>query len=78
MATRARFLPSLLLFSLIASTCALHSLPPTCQRIECPSYDVLDQGNGFEIRRYNSAAWISTAPIGDISFVQATRTGFLQ
>lgn len=52
--------------------------PPTCNRIECPSVDVIHSGNGFEIRRYNSPVWMSTSPIDDISFVEATRTGFLQ
>ncbi|KAJ4796950.1 Heme-binding protein 2 [Rhynchospora pubera] len=75
---RAPCISSLLLCFLVASTCALKSVPPTCKRIECPSYDVVDQGNGFEIRRYNSTEWMSTAPIEDISFVEATRTGFLQ
>ncbi|KAI3465953.1 hypothetical protein Pfo_022616 [Paulownia fortunei] len=52
--------------------------PPTCNRIECPSYDVIHTGNGFEIRRYNSSMWMSTQPIDDVSLVAATRTGFLQ
>ncbi|KAF3442286.1 hypothetical protein FNV43_RR16202 [Rhamnella rubrinervis] len=52
--------------------------PPTCNRIECPSFDTVHAGNGFEIRRYNSTVWMSTSPIQDISLVQATRTGFLQ
>ncbi|KAK4387210.1 hypothetical protein Sango_2591600 [Sesamum angolense] len=52
--------------------------PPTCNRIECPSYDVVHTGNGFEIRRYNSSMWMSTKPIDDVSFVSATRTGFRQ
>jgi SOUL heme-binding protein len=76
--TRVLFISSLLLCSLIACASALKSLPPSCERIECPSYDVVDQGNGFEIRRYNSTEWMSTAAIEDISLVEATRTGFLQ
>ncbi|CAM8877109.1 unnamed protein product [Rhodiola kirilowii] len=52
--------------------------PPSCNRIECPSYDLVSSGNGYEIRRYNSAVWISTAAIEDISLVDATRKGFLQ
>ncbi|KAK9266477.1 hypothetical protein L1049_021389 [Liquidambar formosana] len=52
--------------------------PPSCSRIECPSYDVVHVGNGYEIRRYNSTVWMSTSPIQDISLVEATRTGFLQ
>nr|AFK46880.1 unknown [Lotus japonicus] len=54
------------------------SIPPTCKRIECPSYDVIQVGNGYEIRRYNSTVWISNSPIQDISLVEATRTGFLR
>lgn len=52
--------------------------PPTCDRIECPSFDVVHVGDGYEIRRYNSTVWMSTAPIPDISLVEATRSGFLQ
>ena len=52
------------------------AIPPTCKRIECPSYDVIHFGNGYEIRRYNSPVWISNSPIQDISLVEATRTGF--
>lgn len=52
--------------------------PPNCKRIECPEYDVIHVGNGFEIRRYNSSTWMSTSAIDDISFVGATRTGFLK
>ncbi|KAK4439011.1 hypothetical protein Salat_0235800 [Sesamum alatum] len=52
--------------------------PPTCNRIECPSYDVIHSGDGFEIRRYNSSVWISTQPIDDISLVDAGRTAFFQ
>ncbi|XVF79277.1 hypothetical protein PTKIN_Ptkin14bG0208700 [Pterospermum kingtungense] len=52
--------------------------PPTCNRIECPSFDVVHVGNGYEIRRYNSSVWMSTSSIQDISLVEATRTGFLR
>lgn len=52
--------------------------PPTCDRIECPSFDVVHLGDGYEIRRYNSTVWMSTAPIPDISLVEATRSGFRQ
>lgn len=63
---------------LIAVSGAAAAVPPTCERIECPVYEVVDGANGFEIRRYTDAMWMSTAPIEDISFVAATRTGFLQ
>ncbi|KAF5730788.1 heme-binding protein 2 [Tripterygium wilfordii] len=51
--------------------------PPTCSHIECPDYQVIHAGDGFEIRSYNSSVWMSTAPLPDISLVEATRTGFL-
>ncbi|GAY65380.1 hypothetical protein CUMW_240630 [Citrus unshiu] len=60
------------------SSKGLKIFPPTCNRIECPSFETVHVGNGFEIRRYNSSMWMSTSPIQDISLVQATRTGFLQ
>ncbi|XP_050220380.1 uncharacterized protein LOC126670646 [Mercurialis annua] len=76
---------SLLLFSLLSSSnydyeakTGVGIFPPTCNRIECPSYDVIDVANGYEIRRYNSSLWMTTSPIEDISLVDATRTGFLQ
>ncbi|PIN03690.1 hypothetical protein CDL12_23781 [Handroanthus impetiginosus] len=74
------FFLNLLNFSLWAGNKAgpVGIFPPTCNRIECPSYDVVQTGNGFEIRRYNSSMWVSTQPIDDISLVGATRTGFRQ
>ncbi|KAI4323122.1 hypothetical protein L6164_022752 [Bauhinia variegata] len=53
------------------------TIPPTCNRIECPGYDVIHVGDAYEIRRYNSTVWMSTSLIQDISLVEATRTGFL-
>ncbi|MQM09722.1 hypothetical protein Taro_042595 [Colocasia esculenta] len=52
--------------------------PPTCERIECPGFEVVETGNGYEVRRYNSTTWMSTAAVEDISLVAATRAGFLQ
>ncbi|CAN6553918.1 hypothetical protein C1H46_027073 [Malus baccata] len=52
--------------------------PPSCNSIECPIFDTVEVGNGYEVRRYNSTEWMSTSPIQDISLVEATRTGFLQ
>lgn len=69
---------SLLLAAALLVAVAAAAVPPTCERIECPPYVVVDSANGFEIRRYTDAMWITTAPIEDISFVAATRTGFLQ
>ncbi|KAF8714321.1 hypothetical protein HU200_027785 [Digitaria exilis] len=62
----------------VLAAAAAAAVPPTCERIECPAYEVVDSANGFEIRRYTDAMWASTAPIEDISFVSATRSGFLQ
>ena len=62
----------------LLAVAAAVAVPPTCERIECPAYEVVDSANGFEIRRYTDAMWVSTAAIEDISFVAATRTGFLQ
>ncbi|OAY83202.1 Heme-binding protein 2 [Ananas comosus] len=69
---------ALILLLLLLFAPARGEFPPTCERIECPSYGVVDAGNGFEIRRYNSTAWMSTEAIEDVSFVAATRAGFLQ
>ncbi|KZV19404.1 heme-binding protein 2-like [Dorcoceras hygrometricum] len=73
---------SFLLTSLLPTSNLINSnvgvFPPTCNRIECPSYDLIDSGDGFEVRRYNSSVWISTQFVDDISLVDATRTGFLQ
>ncbi|WOK97184.1 heme-binding protein 2 [Canna indica] len=71
-------LPLLIILFLLAATHAAAAVAPSCERIECPGYDVVDEGNGFEIRRYSYPVWMSTSAIDDISFVNATRGGFLQ
>ncbi|XP_062190079.1 uncharacterized protein LOC133893127 [Phragmites australis] len=78
MARRSGMMLLLLSAALLAVAAAATVPPPSCERIECPAYEVVDSANGFEIRRYTDAMWVSTAPIEDISFVAATRTGFLQ
>ncbi|CAH8320186.1 unnamed protein product [Eruca vesicaria subsp. sativa] len=52
--------------------------PPSCNRIECPSYDLVNSTNAYEIRRYNTSVWMSTEPMKETSLVKATRTGFSQ
>ncbi|CAJ1978421.1 unnamed protein product [Sphenostylis stenocarpa] len=78
--SKVSLLLSLLSVSLLAvrsdSLRNVGAVPPSCERIECPSYDLIQSGNGYEIRRYNSPVWISNTPIQDISLVEATRTGF--
>lgn len=78
MARRGNLLLAAVAAALLVAVVAAAAVPPTCERIECPAYEVVDSANGFEIRRYTDAMWITTAPIEDISFVAATRTGFLQ
>ncbi|KAJ7948858.1 heme-binding protein 2 [Quillaja saponaria] len=64
--------------SLLGVLSVAGAIQPTCKRIECPSFDVIHVGNGYEIRRYNSTVWISTSPIQDISLRESTRIGFLR
>ncbi|GLJ07049.1 hypothetical protein SUGI_0056530 [Cryptomeria japonica] len=52
--------------------------PPSCKSIECPIYDIIEESDSYEIRRYNHTVWMSTSSIRNISFVDATRTGFLR
>lgn len=53
-------------------------VPPSCESLECPAYESIHNGKGYEIRRYNHTVWMSTVPpIKNISFVEGTRTGFL-
>eukprot|EP01018_Ginkgo_biloba_P026186 Gb_03582 [translate_table: standard] len=57
---------------------AIGEVAPSCKSIECPIYDIIEQGRDFEIRGYNLTLWMSTSHINDISFTEATRTGFLR
>ncbi|PKA51645.1 hypothetical protein AXF42_Ash003012 [Apostasia shenzhenica] len=77
--------PVLFVLAFILPTLCLSSppagvgvFPPTCERIECPAFDLIDTGNGYEIRRFNSTPWMSTSKIEDVSLVGATREGFLR
>ncbi|KAI9083167.1 hypothetical protein K1719_034900 [Acacia pycnantha] len=78
MAVALKKLKLSLLLSLffLASASSFAKVPPTCRRIECPSYDVIHAGDSYEIRRYNSTVWASPPPFLDTSLVEATRTGF--
>ncbi|GAA0185471.1 hypothetical protein LIER_32759 [Lithospermum erythrorhizon] len=54
-------------------------IPLNCLRYECPSYDIIQTNmkEGFEIRKYNSAAWASTRLISSTSFILAANQAFL-
>ncbi|XP_027915140.1 heme-binding protein 2-like [Vigna unguiculata] len=54
------------------------NLPQSCKQNECPTYTVVEAGNGYEIRKYDSPVWISTPPIQNKSFVGATTNGFIR
>ncbi|CAH2067817.1 unnamed protein product [Thlaspi arvense] len=47
-----------------------------CDQYECPTYKLVEAGNGYQIRVYNSAVWMATAPIPASSMTQASTTGF--
>lgn len=64
--------------SFLVLVSAVTAVPGPCSRIECPSYDVVQKGDGYEIRRYNSSVWMSTSTVQDISFVAGTNTGFME
>ncbi|KAJ9153417.1 hypothetical protein P3X46_026859 [Hevea brasiliensis] len=51
--------------------------PPTCRRKDCPSYDVTEVGDGYEICSYSSCVWMPTSPVQDVFIAQAIRTDFL-
>ncbi|XP_057812273.1 uncharacterized protein LOC131026425 [Salvia miltiorrhiza] len=72
------FVASAFLFRSVSADGGVGEFPASCESIECPSYDVIGSGNGFEIRRYNSSMWISTQPIDDISLVHAGNIAFFQ
>ncbi|XP_010416826.1 PREDICTED: heme-binding protein 2 [Camelina sativa] len=52
------------------------TIPPSCIRVECPSYELVYAGNGYEIHRYNATVWISTEPIQGSSLNEASGTGW--
>lgn len=57
---------------------AMAEVAPSCKSLECPAYESIHRDKDYEIRRYNGTVWMSTVPpIKNISFVGATKTGFL-
>ncbi|KAL1192682.1 hypothetical protein V5N11_020178 [Cardamine amara subsp. amara] len=72
---------SIYLSLVLVGSCALTPKPlgmrpSSCDQYECPTFKLVDVGNGFEIRMYDSAVWISTDSISAPSMTQATKTGF--
>lgn len=70
------FLKLMLLMMTTLGNCAT-PLPP-CNHIECPNYDVIVSGNGYEIRRYNTIVLVSTSPITDKGVTEATTNSFFK
>ncbi|XP_004511094.2 uncharacterized protein [Cicer arietinum] len=69
---------SLFLSVLTVSILGIYSevnIPAPCKRIECPIYDVIENGKDYQIRRYNSSVWISNPPIRQFSIVTANAIG---
>ncbi len=57
---------------------AVEEEAPSCKSLECPAYESIHRDKDYEIRRYNNTVWMSTVPpIKNISFIEATRNGFL-
>ncbi|XP_073047219.1 uncharacterized protein [Primulina eburnea] len=49
----------------------------TCGKLECPEYKVIhNEKNGFEIRSYKDAVWITTPNITSYTFEYAAQKGF--
>ncbi|XP_027356838.1 heme-binding protein 2-like [Abrus precatorius] len=79
MATTSIFLFSLLSSLLLVSFSGVSGeIPNACKNYECPHYTVVEKGNGYEIRRYDSLVLISNSPVQGDSFVEATRDGFIR
>ncbi|XP_058092932.1 uncharacterized protein LOC131239305 [Magnolia sinica] len=50
--------------------------PATCESLECPAYEVVDQQKEFEVRSYKNAVWMSTSLINATSYKEAAGMGF--
>ena len=44
---------------LIKSTAAL-TAPPFCHSLDCPTYKVITQKSGYELRQYDASRWVGT------------------
>ncbi|KAG8367177.1 hypothetical protein BUALT_Bualt16G0045500 [Buddleja alternifolia] len=49
---------------------------PTCARLECPSYSVVQSEKEFEIRNYNDALWVSSPKIESNTYREGANKGF--
>ncbi|XP_072960894.1 uncharacterized protein [Typha angustifolia] len=56
---------------------AAYGKPPSCDKFECPSYQVVHYQDGLEIRSYKKAIWMSTPLVNSSSFMTAVDSGFM-
>jgi len=81
-ARQSAFISSLSLLSPLGRSSAQQQhvgdpLPaPSCKLLECPTFSVVHEGDGFEIRKYRNATWVETELLADVSFAAATVRGF--
>ncbi|KAL8135552.1 hypothetical protein AgCh_010261 [Apium graveolens] len=66
-----------LLLSIVVLDRVVASPPPSCNNVECPTYNLIDSGPGgaYEIRKYTDIVFITTSPIRGEGFLQATHSG---
>lgn len=53
-----------------------YGVPDNCKRLECPSYAVVHSQVEFEIRKYQSALWMSTPLLNSSSYDEDAARGF--
>ena len=54
-----------------------HPIPSaTCEKLECPAYEVVHEESDFQVRLCHAAKWAETSIINEISFKKAVYTGF--
>ncbi|KAK4785697.1 hypothetical protein SAY86_002386 [Trapa natans] len=59
-----------------AATATVYGIPDNCKRLECPSYTVVHSQADFEIRKYQTALWMSGPPLKSTSYTDASNRGF--
>ncbi|KAI8572441.1 hypothetical protein RHMOL_Rhmol01G0198800 [Rhododendron molle] len=51
-------------------------VPPNCEKLECPPYQVIKSQKDYEIRSYKRALWVSSPQINSTSFNDGSGKGF--